>query len=430
MHFDRLTSRRRFLETTAAGIAAPFIIGSTSRRAGAAPANDRITIGCIGFGKRSRSLLHRCIDQKDTQVVAVSEVVRERREQGREQVETYYADSTDRPSFKGCATYNDFRKIVERDDIDAVIIGTPDHWHAIQAIMSAESGKDIYCEKPMSLVIVHGRKMADAVRKNNCIFQTGSQQRSEFGGRFRKAVELIRNGRIGRLHTIHVGVGGPPVPCDLPEEPCPDGTDWEMWNGPAPERGYHHELCPKGIHDHFPAFRRYREYAGGGLADFGAHHFDIAQWALDMDDSGPVKIEPPEGKENKGLKFTYANGVVMHHGGPRGCTFEGTKGKIYVDRSELTSEPGAIVDEPLEENAIRVYHSDNHMRNWLNCVFSRELPICDVEIGHRSASICHLANIGYRVRRTLNWDPKKEVFLDDPEANKYADRDVRDPWTL
>ncbi|MFH1740901.1 MAG: Gfo/Idh/MocA family oxidoreductase [bacterium] len=423
-------SHRQFIHTAAAMAVGPSVFTIAQRRAHAVPANERITIGFIGYGKRTTQLFGQCIRNEDVQIVAVSDVVRERCENGQRMINEYYKDQGNRPSYKGCDGYNDFRKIIERDDIDAVVISTPDHWHAIPSVMSADAGKDIYCEKPMSLVIRQGRKMARAVRRNKVIFQTGSQQRSEFGGKFRQAVELIRNGRIGKVKRIHVGVGAPPVPCDLPEELCPEGTDWEMWNGPAPERGYNHELCPKGVHDHFPNFRLYREYAGGGLSDFGAHHFDIAQWALDMDDSGPVKIEPPEGDATSGLKFTYANGVEMFHGGPSGCTFEGTDGTIYVDRSELTSDPKEILEEPLGDNAIRVYFADNHMRNWIDCIRSREQPICTVETGHRTNSVCQLAIIGYELRRPLKWDPRKERFYGDGEANRLRDREIRAPWKL
>lgn len=430
MSSENTLSRRRFISTAAAVAVGPTLLTTAQRRVHAVSANDRITVGFIGYGKRSRSLLRRCLTSEQVQVAAVSDVVRERCEHGLETIDKYYRDESERASYKGCDAYKDFRKIVEREDIDAVVIGTPDHWHAIQTVMSANAGKDVYCEKPMSLVIEQGRKMVKAVRKTGVIFQTGSQQRSEFDGKFRRAVDLIRNGRIGKVKTVHVGVGGPPVPCDLPEHLAPEGTDWDMWNGPAPERGYHHELCPKGIHDHFPNFRSYREYANGGLADFGAHHFDIAQWALDMDDSGPVLIEPPAGDATTGLKFTYANGIEMFHGGRSGCTFEGTEGTIYVDRGELSSTPKNLLDEPLGRNASRVYHAENHMLDWIECIRSRKLPICDVEIGHRTASVCQLAYIGYELRRPLKWNPKKERFAGDREANRLTDRELRAPWTL
>src|SRR5207245_1299305 len=202
-------------------------------------------------------------------------------------------------------------------------------------------------------------------KKHDIVFQTGSQQRSEFDGKFRTAAEYVRSGRIGKVKTIRIGVGDPNVPCDLPEQPIPEGTDWDMWLGQAEKGGYNEILCPKGVHQHFPAWRNYREYAGGGLADMGAHHFDIAQWALDMDNSGPVKIEPPPGKEKTGLKFTYANGVEMFHGGPSGCNFEGSDGTIYVDRDKLESDPAEILKTPLGEKELKLYRATSHHRNWI-----------------------------------------------------------------
>ncbi len=197
-----------------------------------------------------------------------------------------------------------------------------------------------------------------------------------------------------------------------------------------PWRGYNEILCPKGIHHHFPAFRNYREYAGGALADMGAHHFDIAQWALNMDTSGPVKIEPPEGDETSGLKFTYADGIEMFHGGPSGCTFEGETGTIYVDRGKLESTPEEIVKTPLGDDDRTVVHADDHGRNWLDAIKSRGTPIADAEIGHRSATICHLANLGYQLRRPLEWNPDAERFVNDDEANSLLNREPREPWKI
>lgn len=426
----RRTTRRRFLATAAAVAAAAPTVVTSAARADAPAAADRITLGFIGMGKRSGSLLRHMLESDQVQVVAIAEVVRERLEHGQRKVEEKYAAQVKSGAFTGCAVYNDFREIIVRPDIDAVVIGTPDHWHAIQAVQAAKTGKDIYCEKPMSLTIGQGRKMVEAVRRYGVVFQTGSQQRSEYGGKFRWAVELVRNGRIGDLKTVRVGVGGPPVPCDLPVQPTPDGTDWDMWNGPAPERGYHEALCPRGVHNHFPAFRRYREYAGGGLADMGAHHFDIAQWAMDMDDSGPVHVEPPADGATTGLKFTYASGVVMYHGGLSGCTFEGTEGTIHVDRGVIKSDPESILQEPIGADDVRVYHSTGHFSDWLDCMRTRKRPICDVEIGHRSASICQLANIGYELGRPLKWDPQAERFVGDDQANLLLNRALRAPWTL
>jgi predicted dehydrogenase len=296
-------------------------------------------------------------------------------------------------------------------------------------LAAARAGKDIYCEKPLTQNIHEGRLLVDAVKKHRIIFQTGSQQRSEFNDRFRKAVEFIWNGRIGRLKTIHVGVGAPPVACDLPDQPTPTDVDWELWLGPAPLRGYNEILCPKGMHRHYPLFRNYREFAGGALADMGAHHFDIAQWAMGMDASGPTLITPPAGEAVTGLKFTYANGVELFHGGKSGCTFEGTEGTLYVDRGVLESSRPEVLTEPLSATDKRVYPSSQHMRNWLDCVRERRQAICPAEVGHRTASVCHLANIGYQLRRPLHWDPVKEKFRKDPEANKLVSRQPRAPWS-
>ncbi len=423
-------SRRSFLKNVATVSIATGLVGELGAVELFVPASERITVGVIGFGKRARSLTGGFMRRNDVQVVAVSEVEPVRRAYGQKMVEDHYSKKKG-SSFKGCDAYNDFRKILDRKDIDAVIIATPDHWHAVNVVQASHAKKDIYCEKPLSVAIAHGRKMVHAVEKNKVIFQTGSQQRSEFGGRFRQAVQYIRNGAIGKVLRVHVGVGDPAIPCDLPVEECPTGTDWDMWNGPAAERGYNSQLCPKGNHNHFPAFRRYKEYAGGGLADMGAHHFDIAQWALGMDDTGPVKIIPPKKEgEKRGLKFVYANGIEMFHGGVGGCTFHGEKGTITVTRGWIKSDPEGILKEKLPENAEKIYPSNNHIGNFVDCVKSRKKPICDVEIGHRSASICHLANIGYWVGRPLTWDPKKEQFVNDKEANSHVDREVRSPWKL
>ncbi len=261
------------------------------------------------------------------------------------------------------------------------------------------------------------------------IFQVGSQQRSEFSGYFRRAVEYVRNGRIGKIEKIRIGVGEPAIACDLPEQPVPDGTDWDFWLGPAPKRGYNEILCPKGVHGHFPAWRKYKEYGGGQIADMGAHHFDIAQWALDMDGSGPVKILPPE-KGVKGLRFLYANGVEMTHGGEADCVFVGTMGTIRASRGKIESDPADLFKTPIGEKEFHVYPSNNHKRNWIECIRTRKQCICPAEVGHRSATVCHLGNIGYWLRRELKWDPVKELFVDDAEANKLLAKEGRQPWQI
>ena len=429
MHRRNGLSRRQFVSGLAAGAAAaPFLGHALAADTPRKKPNDRITLGFIGVGTMGRGHLGSFLGNGEVQVAAVCDVVEERRDSARKMVEDRYGRDK-KSAFRGCEAYNDFRKLLERKDIDAVVIATPDHWHAIPCILAARAGKDIYCEKPLTHDIAEGRRIVEEVAKAKVIFQTGSQQRSEFNNRFRRAVELVRNGRIGKLKTIRIGVGGPAVPCDLRTQPIPDGTDWDLWLGPAPERGYNEVLCPKGVHRHFPAWRNYREYGGGGLADMGAHHFDIAQWALGMDGSGPVKVEPPA-KGNSGLKFTYANGVEMFHGGEADCVFVGSDGTIRVWRDKIESDPAGILKEEIKANEFHVYPSNNHRQNWLECVRSRKPTICPAETGHRSATICHLGNIGYRLRRALTWDPERERFVNDDEANKLTTREPRAKWKI
>jgi len=290
--------------------------------------------------------------------------------------------------------------------------------------------KHVYCEKPLTHSIHEGRVLTSEVAKSGIVFQTGSQQRSEFGGKFRLAVQLIRAGRIGKIKTVRIGVGGPAIACNLETQDIPAGTDWDLWQGPAPMRGYNEALCPKGVHTHFPAWRSYWEYAGGGLADMGAHHFDIAQWALNMDSSGPVKITPPSNGEKTGLKFTYADGVEMFHGGPSGCTFEGSDATLYVDRNKMECTKEEILKEPLTKEDPSIIVADNHKKNWLEAIRGNKKTLCPAEVGHRSASICHLGNIGYRVGKPLEWDPVKETFTNNLEANKLLFREYRAPWKL
>lgn len=421
--------RRAFLSKTVFTCASSYTLLSTSLAKSVGP-NDRINLGFIGVGIMGRGHLGGFLGQNDVQVVAVCDVVKERRESAANMANSRYAKQKEKEAYQGCVEYADFRELLKRKDIDAVVIATPDHWHTLPCVLAARAGKDIYCEKPLTRTLGEGRRIVDEVAKAKIIFQTGSQQRSEFGHRFRKAVVMIRQGLIGHIKTIRIGVGAPAIPCDLPGQQIPDGTDWKMWVGPAAMREYNEILCPKGVHSHFPLWRNYREYAGGGLADMGAHHFDIAQWALDMDGSGPVLIEPPNGKEMTGLRYTYANGIQMFHGGPSGCTFEGTKGTIYVDRDKFEITPSDLAKVEFKDDREAVYYSTNHRRNWIECIKSRKQTICPAEVGHRSASICHLGNLGYQLRTTIKWDPKAERFEGNDEANKLVNPAYREEWRV
>jgi len=421
-----LLHRRDVLRGSAALLAAPWVAYGQGQPA---PANDRIALGFIGVGTMGRGHLGAFLGRPDVQVVAVCDVVDARTQDAKKRVETAYAERMKKGEYKGCDAYGDFRKLLDRKDVDAVVIATPDHWHAIPCVLAARAGKHIYCEKPLTHNVAEGRWIVNEVDKAKVIFQVGSQQRSEFANRFRTAVELVRNGRIGKVKTVRIGVGGPAVACNLPEQPVPAGTDWDTWLGPAPTRTYHKDLCPEGIHSHFPAWRNYKEFAGGGLADMGAHHFDIAQWALDMDGSGPVKIEPPM-NGNSGLKFTYANGVEMFHGGNVDCVFEGADGVVNVTRGTINTKPESILMDKLPEGAWRCYPSGNQKVNWLECIKAKKACICPAEVGHRSATVCHLGNIGYWLRRPLTWDPAKEQFVGDAEANKLLSREPRPMWKV
>lgn len=428
-----MLTRRSFVQTAAAASLAPWI---WSRLARAQAPSERLALGFIGVGTMGRGHLSGFLGDGQVEVVAVCDVVKERLDSAAEMVAKRYAERTKSGTYQGVKSYADFRELLALPGLDAVVIATPDHWHAIPCILAARAGKHIYCEKPLTHNVAEGRQLVKEVTKTGVIFQTGSQQRSEFGGHFRKAVEYVWNGRIGKLHTIRIGVGGPSKACDLPTEEIPAGTDWDAWLGPAPERGYNEILCPKGVHKHFPAWRNYREYAGGGLADMGAHHFDIAQWAMEMDSSGPVEVIPPEdSSQESGLKFVYASGITMIHNEFEGdvradCVFEGTDGKILVSRSGISSRPESVLAEPLPENARRVDPSASHHGNWLASIRDKKDCICTAETGHRSATICHLGNLGYRLRRPLKWDPVKEQFAGDDQANSLLSREPREKWKL
>jgi predicted dehydrogenase len=424
-------TRRQLLKRAAALAAAvaagPYIISSGALAAPGRPAaSDRLTLAHIGIGNRGSDHFNSLLGNSATQILAVCDVKKTVRDKCQARVNERYAAEKSAGTYKGCDTYNDFREVVVRPDIDGVIIAVPDHWHALIAINAAIAGKDIYCEKPMALTIRQARAMVEAVRRYGRVFQNGSQQRSS--SEFRKACELVRNGRIGEVKTVYVNVEGPSTEKQYPEEPVPEGFDWNFWLGPAPWAPYNSERCSG---NYGGGWRFCRDYSGGMMTDWGAHHFDIAQWGLGMDNSGPVEIIPPDGKEYKTLTYKYANGVVMQRGGKgRGVYFSGTKGDVEVDRGYFKSYPDSIGQQPIGPTDINLYKSNDHMDDWLSCVRTRRRPICDAEVGCRSVSVCHLGNIAYWTGRPLKWDPVKEEILGDPEAARWLDRPMRAPWRL
>jgi predicted dehydrogenase len=425
----RRTTRREFLAATtrlAAGVGLtaglPTIFaGNSARAADSDSPAEQIRIGCIGVGNQGRGNM----GQHLKNVVAVCEVDQIRLGTAKEAVE--------KASKKTCAAYGDYRQLLADQNVDAVIVTTPDHWHAMITIDACAAGKDVYCEKPLTLAVAEGQAMVRAARNHGRIVQTGSQQRSD--DRFRLACELVRNGRLGKIRTIKVGIpkvnfSGPAVADSQP----PATLDYDFWLGPAPLKPYNEK------HVHY-LFRFFWDYSGGQLTNFGAHHLDIVQWALGTDDTGPVAIEGqaryhPQGwfevPEWFDIKYQYANGptVLCGQDYKGGVTFEGERGTLFVDRAKIESNPTEIAKTALVETDVRLSISKNHHKNWLECVRSRQRPICDVETGHRAATICHLGNIAVRTGRPIAWDPAREEIVGDSEAAKMLSRPYRSPWKL
>jgi len=447
---SRLSSRRDFLKRAAAGVMGtygmPYLVASSALGAGA-PSN-RINVGCIGTGNMGFTDLQGLMHQDDTQIIAVCDVNRgsygyktakqfRGREPARKLVNDYYSQKKRSGVYKGTEAYNDFRDLLARDDIDAVSITTPDHWHAIPTIMAARAGKHIYCQKPLSLTIAEGRAMVEAVRRYGVILQTGSQHRSK--QRMRFACELVRNGRIGRVKRVLTSLGRHGLRFDLDTwdpTPVPDGFDYDLWLGPAP-------LAPHQEHRCFYTFRFVQDYSGGETTNTGAHKFDIAQWGLGTERTGPVEVEDMGSEFPKtGLFDTvsrihfrarYANGVelICTPSGIGGAVrFEGTEGWVHMDWNSFSTHPESLMDTVIGPNEIHLYESSDHKRNFLDCIKSGRDPITPVEVGHRSASICHLANIAMRLNRKLHWDPDEEHFINDEQANRLLSKPVRTPWHL
>ena len=424
-------TRRKFLKQsitagTVFSIVPSFVLGRNK----VAP-SDKITLGIIGVGKQTRGLINRFMAEPNTQIVAGCDVFASKRDWFINYVAQKYAEERNEPSFSGLKTYLEYEELLERSDIDAVLVVTPDHWHAIPSIKAMEKGKDVYCEKPLAHTIKEGRAMVKAAQKYNRVLQTGSMQRS--WEKFRKAVELVINGYVGEIKQVLVNVGDPAIPCDLLPEVMPKNVDWDRWCGPAAYRSYHSTLAPMEVEGTpWANWRDYQEFGGGILSDWGAHMFDIAQWGLEMDHTGPIKFIAPQEKDAKrGLKMIYANGIEMIHQDFErgwGVRFIGTEGSLDISRKFLDSKPESIVTATIKNGEKRVYKSENHYKDWLDAIINRTKPICDVEIGHRSASICNLANIAYDIGGTIEWGPEKEKFVGNGAANKMRTKKYRKPY--
>jgi predicted dehydrogenase len=448
MSSPRIT-RRSFLAATLAAGVAPLILPGRIWSAEVKP-NDRLNLGFIGIGKQARGLMSGFLAKPETQTVAVCDVDTTRREDGKKQVEGFYTKKNE-AEFKGCSTHNDFRELIARKDIDAVVIATPDHWHALIAIAASKAGKDIYCEKPLTQTIHEAWALVGAVRDNQRVFQTGSMQRSS--REFRTACELVRNGVIGKISRVTAGFGGPAKFCDLPKQDAEAGLDWDLWLGPAPARDYNEILSPRGVHNHFPQWRQYREYGGGGVTDWGAHHLDITNWGLGADDSGPLEITPPANAETaqSGVKLLYPGGVEVEHIAENGVTFYGSDGEIYVNRGKikvtvkgaekakflakedlpsLSDQLDKLDQEFLKDAKVKLYASLDHKADFLSAIKSRQKPIADVEIGARTVTGCHLVSLAYWHGQKMKWDPAKNQFAGGTGDARWLTREYRGDWKV
>ncbi len=429
MNYKKSNSRRTFLKNALLASGGISIVPRHVLGQGFIAPSDRINIGVIGAGTQARGLSSIFVGLKDTQVIAACDVNTKKMDSFIESYLTATAKNNQPKTAKDLAQYLDYQDLIARDDIDAVVIGTPDHWHAKPAIDAMAAGKHVYCEKPLSHTILEGRAMVNAARKHQKILQTGSHQRSI--EQFRKACELIRNGYLGKVKKVTVSVGNPYSECKLPYQPTPDHIDWDRWVGPAQMRPYHETIVEA---DFFPRWRWFKEFGGGIIADWGAHMFDIVQWALGTDNTGPVTFTPPrEPNAVRGLSMVYADGVeVVHDDFCRGnaVRFEGEKGVLTVSREFLDSNPANIVSATIGKSETHLYKSEHHQQDWIDAIKQNTLPVCDVEIGHRSASICHIANIAYELNRPVSWNPQDEVFLGDDEANLKRSKLYRSPYGI
>ena len=434
-------SRRRFLQSTAVA-SAPFILPSGILSAEVKP-NDKISVGFIGMGKQNGGLMNRFMGAKEAICVGVSDCDTTRRESARNKANT-------RQKNKDCKAYEDFRELIARKDIDAVCIATPDHWHAIQTIAALDSGKDVYCEKPLTHNVHESVEVMKAVKRNKRVLQTGSMQRSS--REFRIACELVRNGVIGEVKRTAVNIGGPGRPCDLKTEPDEPGLDWDMWIGPGPMRGYSSVLSPRGVHGHFPNWRNYKEYGGGMVCDWGAHMIDIIQWGLNKDSSGPVATIPAKDpKATKGAQLVYAGDIHMMHGEGQGATFYGTDGRVECHRGllglykgdkliagksdrndkskNLNQELDRIEAEILKDAKVKLYNSKSHVPNFLYAMKTRKRPITNEIVGARTSIACHLLNQTYYNQAAIAWNPKKNTFAKGGDP-KWLTRNYRGQWKV
>jgi predicted dehydrogenase len=440
----RSLPRRRFLAGAAAALAAPWIAPSAAGTGlpataggrvgfGATPPSERITIGGIGIGGRGTNHVDAFLSFGDCQVVAVCDPYESKREGARKRIEAHYARRSGE-TYKGCLATADFREIVERPDIDAVFIASTENWHALHAAGAVRGGKDVYCEKALTLTHAEGVAVVDAVRRHARVLQVGLQQRSDRNFRF--ACELARNGYLGKLRAVKVAVpGGQVLPVAKPV-PVPPGIDYEMWLGPAPSRPYNEQVC---------TFNWYfvSDYCRGWIQSWGIHHMDIAQWGLPALVEGKIEVEglalfPTRGladtsvswkvdlKASNGVMVTFTDEGQM----PHGVRFEGEKGWVHVVRGGIQAEPASLLAVRLRPSDEHLYESGDHHRNFVECIRSRRDPVCPVEAGHKANVLTIVSDIATRLGRKLVWVWEAERFEGDEAANRMLRRTMRAPWTL
>ena len=427
-------SRRRFLQTAAAAsaaIAAPYFVPAR-----AFGANERVNLGFIGVKNRGMQNMDgfKVVGKDAGKLGCVAAALCDVDSNVLGSAASAVEKAGNKPLVVG-----DYRRMLDRKDLDAIVVSTPDHWHALMAVDACRAGKDVYCEKPLTLFVTEGRRMVEVARETGRVVQTGSQQRSD--ARFRQACELVRNGKLGQIKSVLVGIPKPNYPPQakaVPDSDPPSELNYDLWLGPAPLRPYN----VNRVHYNF---RFFWDYSGGQMTNFGAHHLDIAQWGLGLDDSGPVAIEgtgtfPPEKHlcevtKNCRVTYTCANGVQIILGQqqkdiPDAVTFIGERGRIHVTRGAIKADPTELLETRTAASDITLPVSKDHYVNFLECIKSRERPICDVEIGHRTATVCHLGNIAIRLGRKIQWDPVTEQIIDDVDAAAMLTRPYREPWKL
>ena len=434
------TNRRQFLRQSASVASAawglPYLVpGSALGKNGQVAPSERVSLGSIGVGSMGRGDMKNLMKVDGVQIVAVCDVFQQRREQAKGIVDRQYETND-------CKTYNDFREVLARKDIDAVCITTQDHWHALIAIAAAKAGKDMYCQKPLGMTVQQCQVIRDAVRKNGCVFQTGTQQRSSSSFRF--ACELARNGYLGKIHTVEVAAPGPKYKRmyrkPTTPEPVPQGFDFDMFVGPAKSRPYNGGLWA------WPDWYLTRDYCVGFIVNWGVHHLDIANWGCPAVTSEPCGLEFSGSYRNDGLtdnindwsgEFRYESGLRMTYSdtdnpNKQGCLFRGDEGWVHVNRSRTTFEPKSLRDIKIkpDELNLTVGATGSHYNNFIQCVRSRKDPIAPVEAGHQASYLGMIAEISINLGRKLRWNPKTETFADDAEANRLLSAPMRSPWHL